>query len=92
MTAQWGDDSSSPPLFLRRSLVFLSLLTLQPSLLCVGLQVIGGSNLPIPRSRKALDPFVKVEIHGIPSDSSKQSTHAVKNNCKYSLGLCDVET
>lgn len=53
----------------------------------VCLQVISGSNLPILKSRKALDPFVRVEIHGIPSDSSKQSTHTVKNNCKYSLVL-----
>uniref|UniRef100_H3BYG3 Phosphoinositide phospholipase C n=1 Tax=Tetraodon nigroviridis TaxID=99883 RepID=H3BYG3_TETNG len=44
------------------------------------LKVISGSNLPILKSRKSLDPFVKVEIHGIPSDSSKQSTHTVKNN------------
>lgn len=54
---------------------------------CVYLQVISGSNLPVPRSGKALDPFVRVEIHGIPSDSCKTSTHAVKNNCKHN-SLC----
>ncbi|KAF0040703.1 hypothetical protein F2P81_006601 [Scophthalmus maximus] len=47
---------------------------------CVTLQVISGSNLPLPRSGKALDPFVRVEIHGIPSDSRRKSTHTVKKN------------
>ncbi|KAI3371179.1 hypothetical protein L3Q82_023810, partial [Scortum barcoo] len=44
------------------------------------LKVISGSNLPLPRSGKALDPFVRVEIHGIPSDSQKKNTHTIKNN------------
>ncbi|XP_078023926.1 1-phosphatidylinositol 4,5-bisphosphate phosphodiesterase zeta-1-like [Epinephelus lanceolatus] len=44
------------------------------------LKVISGSNLPIPRSGKALDPFVRVEIHGIASDSRRKYTHTVKNN------------
>ncbi|KAM9352195.1 1-phosphatidylinositol 4,5-bisphosphate phosphodiesterase zeta-1-like [Symphorus nematophorus] len=44
------------------------------------LKVISGSNLPVPRSGKALDPFVRVETHGIPSDSRRKNTHAVKNN------------
>ncbi|KAM7396921.1 hypothetical protein PAMP_019926 [Pampus punctatissimus] len=44
------------------------------------LKVISGSNLPIPRSGKALDPFVRVEIHGIASDSRRKTTHTVKNN------------
>uniref|UniRef100_A0A8D3ADW3 Phosphoinositide phospholipase C n=1 Tax=Scophthalmus maximus TaxID=52904 RepID=A0A8D3ADW3_SCOMX len=34
----------------------------------------------LPRSGKALDPFVRVEIHGIPSDSRRKSTHTVKKN------------
>uniref|UniRef100_A0A3Q3WU86 Phosphoinositide phospholipase C n=1 Tax=Mola mola TaxID=94237 RepID=A0A3Q3WU86_MOLML len=44
------------------------------------LKVISGSNLPVPRSGKSLDPFVRVEIHGIPSDSCRKNTHSVKNN------------
>ncbi|KAM9855093.1 1-phosphatidylinositol 4,5-bisphosphate phosphodiesterase zeta-1-like [Aulostomus maculatus] len=44
------------------------------------LKVISGSNLPGPRSGKALDPFVRVEIHGIASDSCRKSTPTVKNN------------
>ncbi|KAL7401634.1 hypothetical protein ABVT39_002367 [Epinephelus coioides] len=44
------------------------------------LKVISGSNLPIPNSGKALDPFVRVEIHGIASDSRRKNTHTVKNN------------
>ncbi|KAM4573045.1 1-phosphatidylinositol 4,5-bisphosphate phosphodiesterase zeta-1-like [Odontesthes bonariensis] len=44
------------------------------------LKVISGSNLPVPRSGKALDPFVRVEIHGIPSDSRRKNTHTVKSN------------
>ncbi|XP_044213643.1 1-phosphatidylinositol 4,5-bisphosphate phosphodiesterase zeta-1-like isoform X2 [Thunnus albacares] len=44
------------------------------------LKVISGSNLPVPRSGKALDPFVRVEIHGIASDSRRKNTHTVKNN------------
>lgn len=50
---------------------------------CVCLQVISGSNLPPPRSGKALDPFVRVEIHGIASDNCKKSTHTVRNGSKY---------
>lgn len=52
---------------------------------CIYLQVISGSNLPVPGSGKALDPFVRVEIHGIPSDSYKKNTHTVKS-CKYVSG------
>ncbi|XP_062276752.1 1-phosphatidylinositol 4,5-bisphosphate phosphodiesterase zeta-1-like [Scomber scombrus] len=44
------------------------------------LKVISGSNLPVPRSGKGLDPFVRVEIHGIASDTRRKSTHTVKNN------------
>uniref|UniRef100_A0A3Q2T1F1 Phosphoinositide phospholipase C n=1 Tax=Fundulus heteroclitus TaxID=8078 RepID=A0A3Q2T1F1_FUNHE len=44
------------------------------------LKVISGSNLPLPKSGKALDPFVRVEIHGIPSDSRCKNTQTVKNN------------
>ncbi|XP_039663658.1 1-phosphatidylinositol 4,5-bisphosphate phosphodiesterase zeta-1-like isoform X3 [Perca fluviatilis] len=44
------------------------------------LKVISGSNLPISRSGKALDPFVRVEMHGIASDSHRKNTHTVKNN------------
>uniref|UniRef100_A0A3Q3T1R9 Phosphoinositide phospholipase C n=1 Tax=Mastacembelus armatus TaxID=205130 RepID=A0A3Q3T1R9_9TELE len=44
------------------------------------LKVISGSNLPIPRSGKPLDPFVRVETHGIASDSCRKNTHTVKNN------------
>nr|XP_019934144.1 PREDICTED: 1-phosphatidylinositol 4,5-bisphosphate phosphodiesterase zeta-1-like [Paralichthys olivaceus] len=43
-------------------------------------RVISGSNLPIPRSGKALDPFVRVEINGIASDSCRKNTHTVKHN------------
>lgn len=75
--------SSSPAPLPHFPLTFFA----NPSLLCVCLQVISGSNLPLSRSRKTLDPFVRVEIHGIPFDSCRKSTHAVKNNCKYSLGL-----
>ncbi|XP_028287424.1 1-phosphatidylinositol 4,5-bisphosphate phosphodiesterase zeta-1-like [Parambassis ranga] len=44
------------------------------------LKVICGSNLPISRTGKALDPFVRVEIHGMPSDSCRKSTRVIKNN------------
>uniref|UniRef100_A0A3B5ML35 Phosphoinositide phospholipase C n=1 Tax=Xiphophorus couchianus TaxID=32473 RepID=A0A3B5ML35_9TELE len=44
------------------------------------LKVISGSNLPIIKSRNTLDPFVRVEIHGIAIDSRSKSTHTVKNN------------
>ncbi|XP_044048730.1 1-phosphatidylinositol 4,5-bisphosphate phosphodiesterase zeta-1-like isoform X2 [Siniperca chuatsi] len=44
------------------------------------LKVISGSNLPIPKSGKALDPFVRVEMHGVASDSRRKNTHTVKNN------------
>ncbi|XP_054887022.1 1-phosphatidylinositol 4,5-bisphosphate phosphodiesterase zeta-1-like isoform X2 [Poeciliopsis prolifica] len=44
------------------------------------LKVISGSNLPVIKSRNTLDPFVRVEIHGIAFDSRSKSTHIVKNN------------
>ncbi|XP_069564218.1 1-phosphatidylinositol 4,5-bisphosphate phosphodiesterase zeta-1-like isoform X1 [Brachyistius frenatus] len=44
------------------------------------LKVISGSNMPVPRSGKPLDPFVRVEIHGIASDSCRKNTHTVRNN------------
>ncbi|XP_041852277.1 1-phosphatidylinositol 4,5-bisphosphate phosphodiesterase zeta-1-like isoform X2 [Melanotaenia boesemani] len=44
------------------------------------LKVISGSNLPNSRTGKALDPFVRVEIHGIPSDYCQKYTHTVKSN------------
>ncbi|XP_075883519.1 1-phosphatidylinositol 4,5-bisphosphate phosphodiesterase zeta-1-like isoform X2 [Nelusetta ayraudi] len=44
------------------------------------LKVISGSNLPSSRTGKTLDPFVRVEIYGIPSDSCRKSTHTDKNN------------
>ncbi|XP_070686959.1 1-phosphatidylinositol 4,5-bisphosphate phosphodiesterase zeta-1-like [Pempheris klunzingeri] len=47
---------------------------------CICLKVISGSNLPILKSGKPLDPFVRVEIHGIPSDWRRKNTHTVKNN------------
>lgn len=88
---------TNQPLFALRfhfstlSLLFRALLILYPqtSLLqsmcvCVCLQVISGSNLPSSRSGKTLDPFVRVEIHGIPSDSCKKTTHTDKNNGEWS--------
>ncbi|XP_029290257.1 LOW QUALITY PROTEIN: 1-phosphatidylinositol 4,5-bisphosphate phosphodiesterase zeta-1-like [Cottoperca gobio] len=44
------------------------------------LKVISGSNLPGSRSGKGLDSFVRVETHGIASDTHKKNTHTVKNN------------
>uniref|UniRef100_A0A667ZYQ5 Phosphoinositide phospholipase C n=1 Tax=Myripristis murdjan TaxID=586833 RepID=A0A667ZYQ5_9TELE len=44
------------------------------------LKVISASNLPVPRSGKALDPFVRVEIQGVMSDSCRKNTSTVKNN------------
>ncbi|XP_057693133.1 1-phosphatidylinositol 4,5-bisphosphate phosphodiesterase zeta-1-like isoform X4 [Corythoichthys intestinalis] len=44
------------------------------------LKVISGSNLPLPKSGKTLDPFVRVEIHGIGSDCNRKNTSTVKNN------------
>lgn len=85
----WGGEVTAhllflPPLF-QALLDFLSasgyILT-RPRALPVCLQVISGSNLPFPGSGKALDPFVRVEIYGIPSDACKKNTHTVKHNCK----------
>ncbi|XP_013872247.1 1-phosphatidylinositol 4,5-bisphosphate phosphodiesterase zeta-1 [Austrofundulus limnaeus] len=44
------------------------------------LKVISGSNLPLPRTGKALDPFVRVEIHGLPSDCCRRNTQTVRGN------------
>ncbi|XP_038140558.1 1-phosphatidylinositol 4,5-bisphosphate phosphodiesterase zeta-1-like [Cyprinodon tularosa] len=45
------------------------------------IRVMYGSNLPSLEPGKALNPFVRVEVHGIPSDSRTKNTHTVKNNC-----------
>lgn len=58
----------------------LLLFTICRVCVCVCLQVISGSNLPSSRTGKTLDPFVRVEIYGIPSDSCRKSTHTDKNN------------
>ncbi|PWA22397.1 hypothetical protein CCH79_00016954, partial [Gambusia affinis] len=39
------------------------------------LKVISGSNLPVIKSRNTLDPFVRVEIHGIAFDSRTLTPH-----------------
>ncbi|KAL2093958.1 hypothetical protein ACEWY4_011270 [Coilia grayii] len=44
------------------------------------LKVISAANLPSPRTGKALDPFVRVEIHGAASDCCRRQTDAVKHN------------
>ncbi|CAL8261250.1 unnamed protein product [Merluccius merluccius] len=49
--------------------------TIRPSV-----QVISGSNLPTPRSGKTLDPFVRVEVHGVPSTCVTKHTDTVKDN------------
>eukprot|EP00063_Salmo_salar_P006611 XP_013981446.1 PREDICTED: 1-phosphatidylinositol 4,5-bisphosphate phosphodiesterase zeta-1-like [Salmo salar] len=51
------------------------------------LKVISGSNLPVPRSGKALDPFVRVEIHSVQSDSCRRHTDTVRHNCESSMRL-----
>lgn len=56
----------------------------------VHLQVISGSNLPVPRGGKGLDPFVRVEIHGISSDTRRKNTRTVRNNCEYCSKLYRV--
>ncbi|KAG8125266.1 hypothetical protein E2320_020586 [Naja naja] len=46
-------------------------------------KIISGQQLPkIPNSKEGsiVDPFVRVEIHGIPSDSAKQETKYIDNN------------
>uniref|UniRef100_A0A670YHH2 Phosphoinositide phospholipase C n=1 Tax=Pseudonaja textilis TaxID=8673 RepID=A0A670YHH2_PSETE len=49
----------------------------------LSLMIISGQQLPkIPNSKEGsiVDPFVRVEIHGIPSDSAKQETKYIDNN------------
>lgn len=46
--------------------------------------MISGANLPVNRSGKGLDPFVRVEIHGVPADSCRKNTPTVNNNCESS--------
>ncbi|KAK1169265.1 1-phosphatidylinositol 4,5-bisphosphate phosphodiesterase zeta-1-like [Acipenser oxyrinchus oxyrinchus] len=46
----------------------------------VCMQVISGYSLPVPRGSKGIDPYVRVEIHGVPADNAKKQTHYVKQN------------
>ncbi|XP_066561835.1 1-phosphatidylinositol 4,5-bisphosphate phosphodiesterase zeta-1-like [Amia ocellicauda] len=41
-------------------------------------KVISGDNIPVPKTRKTIDPYVRVEIHGVPSDSCRKQTNTVK--------------
>ncbi|CAL8375742.1 unnamed protein product [Arctogadus glacialis] len=43
------------------------------------LKVISGSHLPVPRSGKTLDSFVRVEVHGVHS-ACRKNTDTVKNS------------
>lgn len=46
-------------------------------------QVITAQQLPKlnrEKGRSIVDPFVRVEIHGVPADCSKQQTHHKLNN------------
>ncbi|CAL8359523.1 unnamed protein product [Lota lota] len=43
------------------------------------LKVISGSHLPVPRSGKSLDSFVRVEVHGVHS-ACRKHTDTVKNS------------
>ncbi|KAL0968709.1 hypothetical protein UPYG_G00270570 [Umbra pygmaea] len=49
------------------------------------LKVVSGSSLPACRTGKSLDTFVRVEIHGVNSDSCARNTDTVKRN---SLNPC----
>uniref|UniRef100_A0A3P8XM60 Phosphoinositide phospholipase C n=1 Tax=Esox lucius TaxID=8010 RepID=A0A3P8XM60_ESOLU len=44
------------------------------------LKVVSGSNLPASRSGKALDPFIRLEIHGPNSDCTSRDTDTVRRN------------
>ncbi|XP_068168735.1 1-phosphatidylinositol 4,5-bisphosphate phosphodiesterase zeta-1-like [Antennarius striatus] len=46
----------------------------------LNLQIISGSNLPTSEGNRQMSPLVKVEIHGIPSDSCKKWTRVIKSN------------
>ncbi|XP_036374383.1 1-phosphatidylinositol 4,5-bisphosphate phosphodiesterase zeta-1-like [Megalops cyprinoides] len=44
------------------------------------MKVISGSNLPVSKTSKAPDLYVRVEIHGVPSDNCRKKTDPVKRN------------
>ncbi|KAK6488346.1 1-phosphatidylinositol 4,5-bisphosphate phosphodiesterase zeta-1-like [Huso huso] len=46
----------------------------------VCMQVISGYHLPVPRGSKGIDPYVRVEIHGVSADNAKKQTNYVKQN------------
>ncbi|RXM35178.1 1-phosphatidylinositol 4,5-bisphosphate phosphodiesterase zeta-1 [Acipenser ruthenus] len=43
-------------------------------------KVISGYSLPVPRGSKGIDPYVRVEIHGVSADNAKKQTNYVKQN------------
>ncbi|XP_041112158.1 1-phosphatidylinositol 4,5-bisphosphate phosphodiesterase zeta-1-like [Polyodon spathula] len=43
-------------------------------------KVISGYSLPVPRGSKGIDPYVRVEIHGVSADNVKKQTNYVKKN------------
>ncbi|XP_033880279.3 1-phosphatidylinositol 4,5-bisphosphate phosphodiesterase zeta-1-like [Acipenser ruthenus] len=43
-------------------------------------KVISGYSLPVPRGSKGIDPYVRVEIHGVSADNAKKQTNHVKQN------------
>ncbi|XP_034047726.1 1-phosphatidylinositol 4,5-bisphosphate phosphodiesterase zeta-1-like [Thalassophryne amazonica] len=51
-----------------------------PELTYLLLKIISGSDLPTSRSIKAVDRFVRVDVHGTQCDFCTKSTHGVKHN------------
>ena len=56
-------------------------------------QVISGFQLPKPKDSKKgeiIDPFIKIEIHGVSRDKQDQKSSVIKNNGMFSVACGDL--
>ncbi|XP_066303079.1 1-phosphatidylinositol 4,5-bisphosphate phosphodiesterase delta-1-like isoform X1 [Branchiostoma lanceolatum] len=58
------------------------------------IKVISGFQLPTPEGEgsggSAVDPYVKVQVYGVPADCAEEGTEVVKNNGFHPVWNCDM--
>ncbi|XP_078572627.1 1-phosphatidylinositol 4,5-bisphosphate phosphodiesterase delta-1-like [Branchiostoma floridae x Branchiostoma japonicum] len=58
------------------------------------IKVISGFQLPTPKGEgsggSAVDPYVKVQVYGVPADCAEDGTDVVKNNGFHPVWNCDM--
>ena len=58
--------------------------------LCTVFQIISGYQIPKPNNSKkgeVIDPFLKIEIHGVKADQQSVKTSVIDNNGEYRVNM-----